>query len=662
MEDNDDDFDAWQHEDVDALRVEASDSKAFSEPQPVDNLILIIDARENMLLPEKPRECHLSAALRLAVEVYRLKIQQNDDSRLAVLMIGTNATTRPGGTNLGARRLPKTVDVILPLDSPSADAILTLQNAAANASKFSESLGRSPGLPVASALGSCMQILAEVAKTTDHRRLFFITNDDDPGSSSLTDAKIKVSDCKDGGIEIIILPIQHPTRAKFDPSKFWNHIQVAPILAAKPALSTRSNRERFADRFHDEDGGEVDDDNDSDEASASTSAAEAGMSHLEFSNVLPVSVDGTFDQLLSQTRRRLSKKRTYARVPMTLAPGVHLGVCLYNLLYPAKKPASKIIQAETNMAVRSETHFIDQATGSNLQHHEIMNYIDVGKRRILFTKEESATQRQVFGKGRGIEIIGFQAREALRDIDVMRPPYFVLPSERDVAGSSLAFRALWQRMLDRNLVAIALLTTRNIAAPVVCALLPEQERRCDRTGAQLTPAGIYALPFPFADDIRSVQAKSSTGECSKDEFLAAEAAAIEVVTRLSTYAGPLRSSLSDGKEKMVAKTTGVRLEPPASIRAPNTASGSRRTPLFSTFEPSTMLPNPVLQQFYGGLEALALSLRDAPKVDQLLPHSSAQEEVMSEAAKRFIGATGLDDSITKPKKLKKVQKRNEEED
>jgi hypothetical protein len=75
-----------------------------------------------------------------------------------------------------------------------------------------------------------------------------------------------------------------------------------------------------------------------------------------------------------------------------------------------------------------------------------------------------------------------------------------------------------------------------------------------------------------------------------------------------------------------------------------------------------MLPNPVLQQFYGGLEALALSLCDAPKVDQLLPHSSAQEEVMGDAAKRFIGATGLDDSITKPKKIRKVQKRNEEED
>ena len=659
MEDNDDDFDAWQHEDIDALQVEASDSKAFTEPQPVDNLILIIDARDNMLLPEQPRECHLSAALRLVVEVYRLKIQQHDDSRLAVLMIGTNAATRPGAANLGSRRLPKNVDVILPLDAPSADAILTLQNAAANASKFSESLGRSAGLPVASVLGSCMQILAEVAKATDHRRLFFITNDDDPGPSFLTDAKIKVSDCKDSGIEIIVLPIQHPTRAKFDPEKFWKYIQVMPLVAPKPVFSSR---EKFADRFND-DGGEVEDDFDDDDASSSSATSIGGAgttSHHELSNVLPVSVVGTFDQLLSQTRRRLSKKRTYARVPLTLAPGVHLGVCLYNLLYPAKKPSAKIIQAETNMAVRSETHFIDQATGSNLQNHEIMNYIDVGKRRILFTKEESAAQRQVFGKGRGIEIIGFQARGSLRDIDVMRPPYFVLPSERDIAGSSLTFRALWQRMLDRNLVAIALLTTRNIAAPVVCALMPEQERRCDRTGAQLTPAGIYALPFPFADDIRSVQAKSSTGECSKDEFLAAEAAAKEVVTRLATFAGPLRAP-PGGKEKMVAKSSGARIDMPTSIPAALAVSGSRSTPLYSTFEPSTMLPNPVLQQFYSGLEALALSLRDAPKVDQLLPPSSAQEAVIGEAAKRFVDATGLDESMTKPKKLRKVQKREEED-
>jgi len=657
--DEDFDFDAWQHEDVDALRSEAADTRAYSEPQPVDNLILIIDARANMLHPEPPLECHLAAALKLVVEVFRLKIQQNDDSKLAVLMIGTNSAARTtGGASLGTRRLPKNIDLILPLDSPSADAILTLQNAATNAIKFSESLGQSNSLPVATTLGSCMQIFGEVAKTTDHRRLLFITNDDNPGKSILTDSKIKVTDCKDGGIEIIILPIQHPKQSKFDPEKFWNHIAVLPPLPKTITTDTKS-RERFADQFND-DGGEIDDDFDEDATSLS-----AIETRPELSNVLTVSVDGTFAQLLSQTRRRLSKKRTYARLPLTLAPGVHLGVCLYNLLYPAKKPASRQIQAETNMAVRSETHYIDQSTGSNLQNHEVMNYIDVGQRRILFTKEESASQRQVFGKGRGIEIIGFQAREALRDIDVMRPPYFVVPSERDITGSSVAFRALWQRMLDRNIVAIALLTTRNIAAPVVCALMPEQERRCDRTDAQLTPAGIYAIPLPFADDIRSVQAKSSTDECSKEEFSAAEAAATEVITRLAACTASLRAPhVSSNEKSTVIKqgTSADRSSTNATSYLVSDPVSESKTPVFSTFEPTTMLPNPVLHQFYSGLEALALSLREAPKVDQLHPPIQAQETSIGDAAKRFIDATGLDVSTTHPKKLRKVQRKENEEE
>jgi hypothetical protein len=300
-----------------------------------------------------------------------------------------------------------------------------------------------------------------------------------------------------------------------------------------------------------------------------------------------------------------------------------------------------------------------------LQNHEVMNYIDVGQRRILFTKEESAAQRQVFGKGRGIEIIGFQAREALRDIDVMRPPYFVVPSERDITGSSVAFRALWQRMLDRNLVAIALLTTRNIAAPVVCALMPEQERRCDRTDAQLTPAGIYAIPLPFADDIRSVQAKSSTDECSKEEFSAAEAAATEVITRLAACTASLRAPhVSSNEKSTVIKqgTSADRSSTNATSYLVSDPVSESKTPVFSTFEPTTMLPNPVLHQFYSGLEALALSLREAPKVDQLHPPIQAQETSIGDAAKRFIDATGLDVSTTHPKKLRKVQRKENEEE
>lgn len=58
-------------------------------------------------------------------------------------------------------------------------------------------------------------------------------------------------------------------------------------------------------------------------------------------------------------------------------------------------------------------------------------------------------------------------------IDNVRPPVFMYPSEKEIEGGTTVFRALWQKMQDRDVVAICRYEAREGMAPRFLALFPE---------------------------------------------------------------------------------------------------------------------------------------------------------------------------------------------
>jgi ATP-dependent DNA helicase 2 subunit 1 len=116
-------------------------------------------------------------------------------------------------------------------------------------------------------------------------------------------------------------------------------------------------------------------------------------------------------------------------------------------------------------------------------------------------------------------------------IDNLRPPVFLFPSERDLEGSTLVFRALWERMLERRLCAICRFEARGTTAPKFVALFAEvgltrrrmfgivttinlsmQKERLTEDNAQVVPPGFYAVQLPFADDVRNVTIEVSEAD------------------------------------------------------------------------------------------------------------------------------------------------------
>lgn len=86
-------------------------------------------------------------------------------------------------------------------------------------------------------------------------------------------------------------------------------------------------------------------------------------------------------------------------------------------------------------------------------------------------------------------------------IDTLKHPYFLYPAEREITGSTAAFRALHARMTARDVVAIARMQLRDATEPRIVALYPQLED-VDAAGKQRTPPGFVAVPLPYADDVR----------------------------------------------------------------------------------------------------------------------------------------------------------------
>jgi ATP-dependent DNA helicase 2 subunit 1 len=118
----------------------------------------------------------------------------------------------------------------------------------------------------------------------------------------------------------------------------------------------------------------------------------------------------------------------------------------------------------------------------------------------MFTKEEQANLKD-FGEP-GLRIIGFKPQSMLPMWASVSKSIFIYPSEEDYVGSTRVFAALWQKLLQDKKVGLAWFIARKNAKPQIVALIPSAERLDESTNQQVTPAGLWVYPIPYADDIR----------------------------------------------------------------------------------------------------------------------------------------------------------------
>jgi ATP-dependent DNA helicase 2 subunit 1 len=223
------------------------------------------------------------------------------------------------------------------------------------------------------------------------------------------------------------------------------------------------------------------------------------------------------------------------------------------------------------------------------------------QKKVVFSAAEATALKSFAGKeGRGLRLVGFQERSTLLETDNLREALLVYPFDKEIGGSVAAFAALWQTLIERDMVAIVRYVRTDGSAPKFMALLPERERTSE-AGEQEMPPCMYAITLPFAEDQREVDAaKVDTG--------AAAAAAAQ--PELASAARSLVSAL------LAPEGYDLLRSPPA---------------------------NPLLQTFYAKLEGAALNLKpeEMPALrDESMPDAAALSEAQLAAIQSFKASVG----------------------
>nr|XP_004610780.1 unnamed protein product [Sorex araneus] len=286
------------------------------------------------------------------------------------------------------------------------------------------------------------------------------------------------------------------------------------------------------------------------------------------------------EDLLRKVRAKETRKRVLCRLKFKLNKDLAFTVGVYNMVQKAYKPAPVKLYRETNELVKTKTRTFNVNTGSLLLPSDTKRSQVYGNRQIVFEKEETEALRRFDEPG--LVLIGFKPSVMLKKHQYLRPSLFLYPEEHLVNGSSTLFHALLTKCLEKDVVALCRYTPRQNIPPYFVALMPQEEELDDQK-VQITPPGFHLIFLPYADDKRKVP---FTGKVS---------ATPEQVDKMKAIVQKLRFKYRS-----------------------------------DSFE------NPVLQQHFRNLEALALDLMEPEQAEDLtLPKVEAMDKRLGSLVDEF---------------------------
>ncbi|XP_076856509.1 X-ray repair cross-complementing protein 6 isoform X2 [Brachyhypopomus gauderio] len=289
---------------------------------------------------------------------------------------------------------------------------------------------------------------------------------------------------------------------------------------------------------------------------------------------------GKLEDLKKRVRAKEMKKRAQSRLTFSLGDGMNIAVGVYVLARTATKPPAVRLYSETNEPVRTKTRLFHTQHGSLLLPSDTKRAQVYGNKQIVMEKGEVDEIKKFSDPG--LVLIGFKPMSCLKLHHHIRPALFIFPEEEQVTGNSCVFTALLQKCSERDVFALCKLTPRINTPPRFVALVPQREV-LDSSQVQAAPPGFHAIFLPYADDIRTLDVH----EC------------------------PTANDEQVDKMKQIVHKLRFRYR-------------------------SDAFENPVLQQHYRNLEALALDLL-APEAieDFTMPKLNMMDDRLGSLAQEF---------------------------
>ncbi|KAL2361154.1 ATP-dependent DNA helicase II subunit 1 [Blastomyces dermatitidis] len=463
---------SWQQDD--ALEEEEDvDETGYKSVK--DAVLFAIEISESMLTPppdtgskRADKESPATAALKCAYHLMQQRIISNPKDMIGILLYGTEESKfydddESGRGNLSYPHCYLFTD----LDVPAADDVKKLRALVHDEEEAEQILVPSKErVSMSNVLFCANQIFSSKAPNFSSRRLFIVTDNDDPHSKDKglrSAATVRAKDLYDLGVTIELFPISRPNQ-EFDRSKFFDDIvyKSSPTDPEAPAFPTGQTK-------------------------TPTSGGD-GISLLK-------------SLLSSINSKSVPRRALFSNVPLEIGPEFKISVTGY-LIFKRQEPARSCyvwLGGEEPQIAKGITTQMADDSAREVEKWEIRKAYKFGGEQISFTQEEQAALRN-FGEPT-IRIIGFKPLSALPIWASMKHPTFIYPSEEGYVGSTRVFSALYQTLLKKEKLALVWFVPRKNAAPVMAAMIPGTAK-LDEDGEEIIPQGMWILPLPFADDIR----------------------------------------------------------------------------------------------------------------------------------------------------------------
>ncbi|KAG2184916.1 hypothetical protein INT43_000829 [Umbelopsis isabellina] len=422
-----------------------------------DSILFVIDASPAMLEPQDNGEIPLQSALTAVRSVLLSKAFGSASDSVGILLYGTRVKQNDAGH--------EHIYLLQNLDSPDAPRIKEIENIAENLDNFEKEYGSvSEEFPLGNVFWTASNIFSLSSKKKGTRRIFLLTNEENPHSTNigLRNAAIRrAKDLWEVGIRIELFSMDKPGQ------HFNNDFFYSAIIESDEAMKAAESDTTF-------------------------------QQPLE----KPRS-SGRLKELLQKIRRKEIKKRSEFRVPFHLNDEMTIGVVGYALVREQTRSAFQkvVVTGEQIKEVESVVTWKCVDTDQLLLPTDIKYYYTIGSEPIVFTKDELAEVR-TFGEP-GIRLLGFIEQKHVLPHWNITHSYFIYPNDYEYNGSTRTFTALLRSTLKKQMAILCSFTRRTNALPKLAILMP-QEEVLDNQDEQVRPPGFHVIVMPYADDIRSV--------------------------------------------------------------------------------------------------------------------------------------------------------------
>ncbi|EMD33370.1 hypothetical protein CERSUDRAFT_108161 [Gelatoporia subvermispora B] len=455
---------------------------------------------------EDVQTCRLFTALEAAMQIQKKKVIVGPNDSVGIMLF--NTTRRNEATAGQGAEIKKGTYVYQPIatiDAPKVQELMRLLDAVRDKPKLLSQ--EFPPLtesrvPMGDVFTSCNWVMRDGASKTAVKRVFLITDEDDPHPGPTHDrlaksAKTTLEDLLQAGVTVEPFFISSEDKS-FDPSKFYSFV-LSPTNVIEDAES----------------GGAV----------------------------LPESISiARVEDLLSQMRFHEVPKRAFFSTRLQLAEGFVIGVKGYTPVTERKKGKHEYFYdlGDRMVVAKSRSIMVDDMSHAYADKSEILSGMTLGKASMDEEKEDAEqavgvarvtqanmrpfyTQDEInsfrtMGLEPMIKLLGFKDISELAYEDNVKHSTFIYPDEMTYSGSKRTFTALLRTMVRKKKIGIALGLARRNSTPTFYAMLP-QLPKTDESGWD-DPPGIHLIPLPFADDIRAARVERAYQANSELEKMA----------------------------------------------------------------------------------------------------------------------------------------------